>query len=84
MQGTLALGSEKDWVSDGLYEGSSTAATEIDFPVKDFPAEVLIFIAVPRSHNRLSVCPPLDVLPSYPPRLSTELPSGIDLHGGKA
>lgn len=40
LQGTLALGSEKDWVSDELYEGSSTAATEFELPIKEFPAEV--------------------------------------------
>lgn len=39
LKGTLALGSEEDWVSDGLYEGSSTAATEIS-PEELFPPEV--------------------------------------------
>ncbi|CAN0473331.1 unnamed protein product, partial [Ectocarpus sp. 8 AP-2014] len=28
VKGTLALGSEEDWVSDGLYEGSSMAASD--------------------------------------------------------
>lgn len=38
-QETLALGSEDDWVSEGLYEGSSKAGSEMP-PEEDFPSEV--------------------------------------------
>lgn len=39
VQGTLALGSEEDWVSDGLYEGSSMAASDAAHG-EGLPAEV--------------------------------------------
>ncbi|CAM9461228.1 unnamed protein product [Pylaiella littoralis] len=49
-RGTLALGSEEDWVSDGLYEGSSTAATEIS-PEELFPPEFYGSGARPRFYD---------------------------------
>lgn len=39
VQGTLALASEEDWVSDGLYEGSSMAASDAAHG-EGLPAEV--------------------------------------------
>eukprot|EP00752_Nemacystus_decipiens_P004848 g4411.t1 len=50
VKGTMALGSEEDWVSDGLYEGSSTAATEI-LPGRSFPAEFYGSGARPRFYD---------------------------------
>eukprot|EP00903_Cladosiphon_okamuranus_P017705 g16304.t1 len=50
VKGTMALGSEEDWVSDGLYEGSSAAATEI-LPGQSFPAEFYGSGARPRFYD---------------------------------
>lgn len=35
----MALGSEEDWVSEGLYDGSSKAASDV-LPEEDFPSQV--------------------------------------------
>ena len=48
----MALGSEEDWVSDGLYEGSSTAATEI-LPGQSFPTKVWYSSAPPKEGSRV-------------------------------